>query len=138
VPPVKAKDDKTVPIELKQYDSQWIEIKFSELTTGATTAAVSAAAIDSAPAKGAKDFSGLTAVEANSAPVNYILPEPDPKVLDEKTKKPKPPTTIKVEISRVLTSKPGTMDIAFLAGKKLLGTRQIHIAQTEWGNTGDK
>ena len=136
VPPLKAKDNKPVPIELKQYDSQWIEIKASELTTSAMAAA--AAATGSAAAKGAKDFSGLTAVEANSAPVNYILPEPDPKVLDEKTKQPKPPTTIKVEISRALTSKPGTMDIAFLAGKKLLGTRQIHIAQTEWGNKGDK
>ncbi len=138
VPPLKAKDDKTVPIELKQYDSQWIEIKSSELTTSSKAAAGSAAATDSAAAKGAKDFSGLTAVEANNGPVNYILPAPDPKVLDEKTKQPKPPTTIKVEISRALTSKPGTVDLAFVAGKKLIGTRQIHIAQTEWGNKGDK
>ncbi len=134
VPPLKAKDDKTVPIELKQYDSQWIEIKASELTTGAASATDSA----TAAAKGAKDFSGLTAVEANNGPVNYVLPEADPKVLDEKTKKPKPPASVKVEITRALTSKPGTVDLAFVAGKKLIGTRQIHIAQTEWGNKGDK
>jgi hypothetical protein len=70
--------------------------------------------------------------------VNYVLPEPDPKAIDEKTKKPKPPVSIKVEITRALTSKPGTIDIAFVAGKKLIGTRQIHITQTEWGNKGDK
>ncbi len=134
VPPVKAKDDKAGPIELKQYDSQWIEIKAADLTSGATPTAGSAATA----AKGAKDFSGLTAVEANNGPVNYVLPEPDPKAVDEKTKKPKPPTSIKVEITRALTSKPGTIDIAFRAGKLLLGTRQIHITQTEWGNKGDK
>ncbi|SPE41143.1 exported hypothetical protein [Candidatus Sulfotelmatobacter sp. SbA7] len=138
VPPLKAKDDKTVPIELKQYDSQWIEIKSSELTTSSKADSGSATATGSAAAKGAKDFSGLTAVEANNGPVNYVLPEPDPKVLDEKTKLPKPPASIKVEITRALTSKPGTVDLAFLAGKKLIGTRQIHIAQTEWGNKGDK
>ena len=134
VPPVKAKDDKVGPIELKQYDSQWIEIKASELTTGAAPAASSA----TGAAKGAKDFTGLTAVEANNGPVNYVLPEADPKAVDEKTKKPKPPASIKVEITRALTSKPGTVDIAFRAGKRLLGTRQIHITQTEWGNKGDK
>jgi hypothetical protein len=134
VPPVKAKDDKAVPIELKQYDSQWIEIKSSELTTSATPAAGAAAPA----AKGTKDFSQLTAVEANNGPVNYVLPEPDPKAIDEKTKKPKPPVSIKVEITRALTSKPGTIDIAFIAGKRLIGTRQIHITQTEWGNKGNK
>jgi hypothetical protein len=136
VPPVKAKDDKVVPIELKQYDSQWIEIKSSDLTTSTTAAADSAAAASSA--KGVKDFTGLDAVEANNGPVNYVLPDPDPKVLDPKTKQPKPPSSIKVEITRALTSKPGTIDIAFRAGKKLLGTRQLHITQTEWGNKGDK
>ena len=134
VPPVKAKDDKVGPIELKQYDSQWVEIKASELTSNGASAAASGVTAS----KGAKDFNGLTAVEANSIAVNYDPHGPDPKVVDEKTKKPKPLVSLKVEITRALTSKPGTIDIAFRAGEKLLGTRQIHITQTESGNKGDK
>lgn len=135
VPPLKAKDDKAVPIELKQYDSQWIEVKSSDLTTSTTAAADSAAA--ASPAKGAKDFNELTAIEANNSSLNYT-PHPNPKDVDPKTNKPKPLTSIKVEVTRALTSKPGTIDIAFRAGDKLLGTRQIHISQTEWGGKGDK
>jgi hypothetical protein len=58
----------------------------------------------------------------------------------DKNKKPTPAVkSIKVEITRDLTSKPGTVDIAFHgSGNELLGTRQLHIARTEWGDKGDK
>jgi hypothetical protein len=54
-------------------------------------------------------------------------------------KTPPPVKSIKVEITRELTSKPGTVDIGFRDAKgQLLGTRQLHIAQTDWSSKGDK
>src|SRR5713101_5660253 len=50
------------------------------------------------------------------------------------------PTGKEVGLScELLCNQPGTVDIAFHgAGNALLGTRQLHITQTEWGNKGDK
>jgi hypothetical protein len=147
VPALKAKDDKVAPIELKQYDSQWIEIKASELTTGAAATSTSATATSTAAKKDTPpDLNKVTSVEANGKPVNYVKPADKTASTDataaatDKTKKTPPPLkTIKVEITRELTSKPGTIDIAFhAAGNQLLGTRQLHVTQTDWSNKGDK
>jgi len=149
VPALKAKDDKVGPIELKQYDSLWIEIMAAELTTGAasTSASSTSAAstsVSSATKKGTPpDLSKLSSVEANGKDLKYVKPTDsaaaaDPKAAADKTKTPPPLKSIKVEITRDLTSKPGTIDIGFHAGTQLLGTRQLHITQTDWGNKGDK
>jgi len=117
IPAVKATDaadDKTSALELKQYDSQWIDIKSADLTAA------------SDPAKGAKskglDLSQVVSVEANAKPLNFV----------------KNANSITVEITRDLTSKPGTVDIGFHDAKSLLGTRQLHITQTESSSKGDK
>ncbi len=144
VPPLKAKDDKVSPIELKQYDSEWVEIKATEVTTKAPDpdAAPSTGKKDSAP-----DLAKVAFVEANGKRLNYVKQEDKTATAADKNaedkEKPKKSTpavkSIKVEITRELTSKPGTVDIAFHgAGNELIGTRQLHITQTEWGNKGDK
>jgi hypothetical protein len=135
IPALKAKDDKAGPIEIKQYDSQWIEIKAADLTTISATAA---AAGTKSPAP---DLSKVTFVEANGTRLNWVPVNPDDKTASaDKTPAPKV-KSIKVEITRDLTSKFGTVDIAFhgpaVAGNDLIGTRQLHIAQTEWAK-GDK
>ncbi|MGA2981266.1 MAG: hypothetical protein ABSD76_16880 [Terriglobales bacterium] len=143
IPALKAKDDKAGPIELKQYDAEWIEIKSTDLTTSSAPATGAAPA---ANAKSGPDFRKVTLVEANGKPLAFVLP-PEEKTASadakagaaDKTKKTPPPIkSIKVEITRELTSKPGTVDIAFHAGAQLLGTRQLHITQTDWSNKGDK
>jgi len=138
VPALKAKDDKTGPLELKQYDSSWIEIKSADIT------ATSAPTDGAAPASGAKknglDLSQVVSVEANGKPLHFLKQENKPATTTADTQKTPPPVkSIKVEITRELTSKPGTVDIGFRDAKgQLLGTRQLHIAQTDWSSKGDK
>ncbi len=131
VPPLKAKDDKAAPIELNQFDSEWIQVKSTELTPGPGSTSTTTA---KAPA----DFSALNSVQANGKPVNYRLQTIDPKAIDPKTGKPKPPLLVEIEITRALTSNPGVVQVGFFSATDLLGTRQIHITQTQWDTEGDK
>jgi hypothetical protein len=132
VPELKAKDETVKPIELKQYDSEWVEIKASDLTTSATVQ------------KGRKpeppDLGKVISVEANGKPLLYLKQEDKSTSTEDKSKKKSPTVkSIKVEITRELTSKPGTVDIAFHGtSNELLGTRQLVISRTEWGEKGEK
>jgi hypothetical protein len=129
IPGLNAKPTSVQPLALKQYDSLWIEVKAGDLSTGSTAK----------PGDTGPDLSTVTVVEANGKPLNSIS-QADSSVANAgaaTSQKPKV-TSIKVEITRDLTAKPGTIDIGFHAGAKLIGTRQIQIARTEWGSQGDK
>jgi hypothetical protein len=133
VPPLKAKDDKVTPIQLKQFDSEWLEIAPKELTvTGG----------DSTKKAATADLSKLASVEANGKKLTFLpqMTKVDAGAPTANAKAPKPSVkSVKVEITRDLTSKPGTIDVAFLdADNKIIGTRQIQIACTECNNKGDK
>jgi len=131
VPPLKAKDDKAAPIELNQFDSEWIQVKPTDLSPGPGSTST-------ATAKPPADFSTLKSVQANGKPVNYRLQTIDPKAIDPKTGKAKPPVLVEIEITRALTSNPGVVQVGFFSDTDLLGTRQIHITQTQWDTEGDK
>jgi hypothetical protein len=131
------KVNKTGPLELKQYDSQWIDIKSADLTT------TSVPPKDAAPAAGAKskgpDLSQVDTVEANGIKLNFVKEEDTDATAASAPKSTPPVKSITVEVTRDLTSKPGTVDIGFRDAKgQLLGTRQLHIAQTDWSSKGDK
>jgi len=133
VPPLKAKDDKVTPIQLKQFDSEWLEIAPKELTvTGG----------DSAKKPATPDLSKLASVEANGKKLTFLpqMAKVDAGASPANAKTPKPSVrSVKIEVTRDLTSKPGTIDVAFLdADNKIIGTRQIQIACTECTNKGDK
>lgn len=144
VPALKAKDDKTGPLELKQYDSQWIEIKAEDLAKSSASTDGAGTAAGGTSASGAKkdglDLSQVVSVEANGKPLHFLKQENKPATTTTDTQKTPPPVkSIKVEITRELTSKPGTVDVGFHDAKgQLLGTRQLHIAQTDWSSKGDK
>ena len=145
IPAVKAKDDKPQTVQLKQYDSVWLEISAKELSTGS-----SGSAKDSSSKKGAStgpDLLKVSAVEANGKRLSYVLQtgqedtaKPDKSGTDiSKSEKAKSVKSIKVEITRDLTAKPGTIDIAFLdSSNKIIGTRQVQIACTQCAEKGDK
>jgi hypothetical protein len=132
IPEFKAKEETVKPIELKQYDSVWVEIKPGELATSAS------------PQKGKKteppDLSKVITVEANGKTLLALKQEDKSAATADESKKKTPSVkSIKVEITRDLTAKPGTIDIAFHgAGNELLGTRQLVITRTEWGEKGEK
>ncbi len=132
IPALKAKDDKPNPLAMKQFDSQWIEIKASDLT--ADTASKGDKKSDGV------DLSKVVAVEANGKPLLFVKRE-DKTAVDQDPSQPKTTkvSSIRVEITRELTSKPGTIDIALRgAANEFIGTRQLQIARTEWGDKGDK
>jgi hypothetical protein len=133
VPPLKAKDDKVTPIQLKQFDSEWLEIAPKDLTvTGG----------DSAKKPATPDLSKLASVEANGKKLTFLpqMAKVDAGAPPPNAKNQKPSVkSVKVEFTRELTSKPGTVDVAFLdADNKIIGTRQIQISCTECTNKGDK
>lgn len=113
VPELKAKDTKVQPLAIKQYDSLWIEVTSAELKTA--------------------DLSKVTTVEANGTPLRMV-PQKATDANQKVTIK-----SIKMEITRALTEKQGTVDIAFRAANgDIIGTRQLEIKRTEAGTKGDK
>lgn len=113
VPELKAKETKVQPLEIRQYDSLWIEVTSAELKT--------------------TDLSKVTVVEANGTPLKMV-PQKATDANQKVTIK-----SIKMEITRALTEKPGTVDIAFRASDGgIIGTRQLQITRTEWAGRGDK
>ena len=102
------KDDKPKPVELKQYDSSWVDIKLDA---------------DKTPAK----------VEANGKFLAWRS--------DDATKKTDDKTglTIHVEVTRELTSKPGSIELIVLDGKgKVIATRQVAVSCTLCSDKGEK
>jgi len=145
VPAAKTKDDKPQPLQLKQYDSVWLEISATELSTDSSGPSKT----DSSKKSGFEgpDLSKVVAVEANGKKLAYILQTAKDETTkseisgSDKTKagKTKQVKSIKVEITRELTAKPGTVDIALLdSSNKIIGTRQIQIACTTCTEKGDK
>ena len=116
VPEIKTTETKVQPLAIKQYDSLWIEVKPADLIPG-TAAKV--------------DLGKVTSVEANGATLRTIPSKLPPVSGDGKAVK-----SIKVQITRDLTAKPGTVDVAFRAGDEISGTRQLEIKRTD--TKGDK
>ena len=84
------------PIELKQYDSVWIEVPI-------------------------KDASKVASVEANQLTLHYQIPPND----DEGN----PPKSIKVQVTRDLTARPGTVDLTvFDKDSKPINVIRLHIS----------
>ena len=128
VPELKAKETKTQALEIKQYDSLWIEVKAQDLKTGGEAKEQTEAS---------NLLSKVTRVEANGKTLQMI-PQKGTTESTE-TKKISGIKSIKVEITRDLTEKPGTVDIAFLAADgTLVGTKPLQITRTEWSGKGDK
>jgi hypothetical protein len=129
IPDLKAKTTTVQPLALKQFDSLWVEIKAADLSSGS----------DTAPGGAGPDLSTVTLVEANGKPLNSIAQTGSTTASDGAASNQKPKvTSIKIEITRDLTAKAGRVDIGFHAGAKLIGTRQIQIARTEWASQGEK
>jgi hypothetical protein len=117
----------------KVWHFKLLEISPKDLTvTGA----------DSTKKPAAPDFSKIATVEANGKKLTFLLQiaKPDTGSSASNAKQQKQDVkSAKIEITRDLTSKPGTVDIAFLdADGKIIGTRQLQIACTECSSKGDK
>lgn len=96
-------------IQVKQFDSQWVDV------TG-------------------KDFTGTAAVEANQTQLKFRFPDPpkDAKAGD-------PLKTLQIEVTRDLTAKPGTIDVTISdTNNRKLGTARLQIACVSSCETGGK
>ena len=109
IPDVKKKDDAAPVLSLKQFDSAWISIPIG---------------IDKVPAH----------VEANGKSLSW-RPDDAPKIPDAKPAA----KSISVEVTRDLTSKPGSVDISISdAAGKLIVKKSISISCTECKQRAEK